>query len=616
MPFSGIAPGSKLERDIDKCVAAIRTDDPGMEKGQAIAICRSRLEKQMGEENTKDTLSETTSAETESDVDVALTDKAGHLVRRVRDDDEHEKRGDEAEEIESFINPGATSFAELDQIEAAREAANQIRIRAGQFNGLIDNIMMDPDVEDKGAAMTTVADEFGVLAGEAMERKEKWQPLTDIVANAIAPLVDKQGPAMKTEGGIKFPREDFAFTPSGNVSTWKLRLAEGKPGNITRSQLGAAAAAFSPGGFRGQKVQIPSGDVAAVKGKIRAAYRKIGVKDEDIPPSVRKELEVKEGFTVFKQKDGSYRWLATYSNKFRDVDNPPEIISEASHMRFTKMVNDGDFPYPEVKVWHIDGSRWGQADFVAYDDRGFSIASGTVDKGREWIAESLMAFEGDLLTSHGMPPASIVRDPDDHSIIIRHQTTEISPLPASAAANKFTGFNILGDEVKEMALSDKDEAKLTALNINPERLDADTESKAKDTEELEFKGNDPPDTSKETGQDDYVSRAEITDFVKSVSDTQTQLVQVVAALAESVKSLQANKLTVDKETLEATPAASLTELHKSIIGSPETKVDGRSSLAKSGPEEAPMDGTGSRYGGGITAIIGQRNQEIERGGVQ
>ena len=615
MPFSGIAPGSKLERDIDKCVAAIRTDDPGMEKGQAIAICRSRLEKQMGEENTKDTLSETTSAETESDVDVTLTDKAGHLVRRVRDDDEHEKRGDEAEEIESFINPGATSFAELDQIEAAREAANQIRRRTGQFNGLIDNIMMDPDVEDKGAAMTTVADEFGVLAGEAMERKEKWQPLTDIVANAIAPLVDKQGPAMKTEGGIKFPREDFAFTPSDNVSTWKLRLAEGKPGNITRSQLGAAAAAFSPGGFRGQKVQIPSGDVAAVKEKIRAAYRKIGVKDEDIPPSVRKELEVKEGFTVFKQKDGSYRWLATYSNKFRDVDNPPEIISEASHMRFTKMVNDGDFPYPEVKVWHIDGSRWGQADFVAYDDRGFSIASGTVDKGREWIAESLMAFEGDLLTSHGMPPASIVRDPDDHSIIIRHQTTEISPLPASAAANKFTGFNIL-DEVKEMALSEKDEAKLTALNIDPERLDADTESKAKDTADLQFKENDPPDTPKETGQDDYVSRAEITDFVKSVSDTQTQLVQVVAALAESVKSLQANKLTVDKETLEATPAASLTELHKSIIGSPETKVDGRSSLAKSGPEEAPMDGTGSRFGGGITAIIGQRNQEIERGGVQ
>jgi len=616
MPFSGIAPGSKLERDIDKCVAAIRTDDPGMEKGQAIAICRSRLEKQMGEENTKDTLSETTSAETESDVDVALTDKAGHLVRRVRDDDEHEKRGDGFEETEGFVNLGATSFAELDQIEAAREAANQIRRRTGQFNGLIDNIMMDPDVEDKAAAMTTVADEFGVIAGEAMERKEKWQPLTDIVANAIAPLVDKQGPAMKTEGGIKFPREDFAFTPSGNVSTWKLRLAEGKPGNITRSQLGAAAAAFSPGGFRGQKVQIPSGDVAAVKGKIRAAYRKIGVKDEDIPPSVRKELEVKEGFTVFKQKDGSYRWLATYSNKFRDVDNPPEIISEASHMRFTKMVNDGDFPYPEVKVWHIDGSRWGQADFVAYDDRGFSIASGTVDKGREWIAESLMAFEGDLLTSHGMPPASIVRDPDDHSIIIRHQTTEISPLPASAAANKFTGFNILGDEVKEMALSDKDEAKLTALNINPERLDADTESKAKDTADLQFKENDPPDTSKETGEGEYVARDEMIDLVKSVGETQKQIVELIGNLVDRVQTLETNKLAIDKETLEHTPAASLTDIHKSVIGSPETKVDGRSSLAKSGPQEAPMDGTGSRFGGGITAIIGQRNQEIERGGVQ
>jgi len=616
MPFSGITPGSKLERDIDKCVAAIRTDDPGMEKGQAIAICRSRLEKQMSEQDKKDTLAETPSAEIESDVDVTLTDKAAHLDRRVRDDDEHEKRGDEDEGTERFINPGATSFAELDQIDAATAAANQIRKRTGQFNGLIDNIMMDPDVDDKAAAIAGLADEFGVMAGEAMERKEKRQPLTDMVANAIEPLINKQGPPMKTEGGIKFPREDFAFTPSDNVSTWKLRLAEGKPGNITRSQLGAAAAAFSPGGFRGQKVQIPSGDVAAVKEKIRAAYRKIGVKNEDIPPSVRKELEVKEGFTVFKQKDGSYRWLATYSNKFRDVDNPPEIISEASHLRFTKMVNDGDFPYPEVKVWHIDGSRWGQADFVAYDDRGFSIASGTVDKGREWIAEDLMNFDGDLLTSHGMPPSSIARDPNDPSIIIRHQTTEISPLPASAAANKFTGFNILGDEVKEMALSEKDEAKLTALNIDPERLDADTESKAKDTADLQFKGNDPPDTPNETDQGDYVSRAEITDFVKSVSDTQTQLVQVVAALAESVKSLQDNKLAVDKETLEATPAASLTELHKSIIGSPETKVDGRSSLAKSGPEEAPMDGTGSRFGGGIAKVISQHNQEIERGGVQ
>ncbi len=168
-----------------------------------------------------------------------------------------------------------------------------------------------------------------------------------------------------------------------------------------------------------------------------------------------------------------------------------------------------------------------------------------------------------------------------------------------------------------MALSEKDEAKLAELNIDPKRLDADTESKAKDTADLQFKGKDPPDTSEETGEGDYVSRAEITDFVKSVGDTQTQLVQVVAALAESVKSLEANKLAVDKETLEATPAASLTELHKSIIGSPETKVDGRSSLAKSGPEEAPMDGgAGSRYGGGITALIGQRNQEIERGGVQ
>lgn len=606
-----------MERDIDECVAAIRTDNPGMKKGQAIAICRSRLEKQMSKEDNA-VARDKSDGGNANIPDGGLNGNEGAATKVAakdmhRDDEEHEKRGDAIGEVERFINPGATSFAELDQIEAATEVANEIRKRTGQFNGLIDNIMMDPDVDDKGAAMATLGEEFGVIAGEAMERKERKQPLTDMVANVVANL--KQGPPMKTEGGIKFPREDFAFTPSDNVSTWKLRLAEGRSGNITRKQLGAAAAAFSPGGFRGQKVQIPSGDVAAVKAKIRAAYRKIGVEDEDIPPSVRKELEVKEGFTVFKQKDGSYRWLATYSNKFRDVDNPPEIISEASHIRFTKMVNDGDFPYPVVKVWHVDNSRWGQADFVAYDDRGFCIASGTVDKDREWIAESLMAFEGPLLASHGMPPSSIARDPNDSSIIIQHQTEEISPLPASAAANKFTGFNI-SDEVKEMALTDQEQAKLAAMNIDPERLDAETESKAKGTEELEFKQNEPVATSTETDEGNPVSRTEVAELVKSLAESTNQMAQVVGDLVERVKSLEANKFTVDKETLEATPAASLAEMYKSVIGSPETKVDGRTAFAKSGPEEAPIDGSGSRFGGGLSATISQRNQEIERGGVQ
>jgi len=298
-------------------------------------------------------------------------------------------------------------------------------------------------------------------------------------------------------------------------------------------------------------VQIPSDDVAAVKAKIRAAYRKIGVKDEDIPPSVRKELETKNSFMVYKQEDGHHRWVAIYSNKFRDRDNPPEIISEASHLNFVKKVNSGELPYPELWLWHIDGSRWGEADFLTYDDRGFPLATGLVDKGKEWIADSLA---DDLLTSHGMPKDSIQRDPEDSTIITGHITKEISPLPANVAANEHTGFLILDSEVKQMAIPEEDRDKLTILGVDPDRLEAQAEEKAKETEQLEFKEAAKPQAD-DTG--DFVNREEVADLVKSVAASTNQLVEVVSGLVQRIETLEANKLTIDKETLARSTCLSL-----------------------------------------------------------
>ena len=58
----------------------------------------------------------------------------------------------------------------------------------------------------------------------------------------------------------------------------------------TVAQLGRAAAAFSPGGFRGNRVQLPTDAVAGAKAKIRAAYRRLGVATEDIPKWVREAM--------------------------------------------------------------------------------------------------------------------------------------------------------------------------------------------------------------------------------------------------------------------------------------------------------------------------------------
>ncbi|MBW2308512.1 MAG: hypothetical protein JRG73_16420 [Deltaproteobacteria bacterium] len=99
---------------------------------------------------------------------------------------------------------------------------------------------------------------------------------------------------MKTEDGQKFPAEAYAYVPDPDKpSTWKLRLWESPSLKVTRKQLGAAAAAFSPGGFRGQKVQIPAEDVAKVKGRIRAAYRALKVEPKNIPKAVKENEPMK-----------------------------------------------------------------------------------------------------------------------------------------------------------------------------------------------------------------------------------------------------------------------------------------------------------------------------------
>ncbi len=129
-----------------------------------------------------------------------------------------------------------------------------------------------------------------LLSDEADEEKAK-EALKE--ATSVLEWIKTQE-AVKTEDGIEFPSQAYAYVPDVETSSgWKLRLWEDLENKITRAQLGRAAAALSPGGFRGQKVAIPSADLPAVKRKIRAEYRKLDVPDEEIPRWVR-ENETRE----------------------------------------------------------------------------------------------------------------------------------------------------------------------------------------------------------------------------------------------------------------------------------------------------------------------------------
>lgn len=148
------------------------------------------------------------------------------------------------------------------------------------------------------------------------------------------------------------------------------------------------------------------------------------------------------GMRLYKDAaGGGYRWFAWVSNKFRDRDNPPQIIEEAAHKEFVAALDAGTAPYPEAWLWHTPGTRWGQADW-ADDADGFLCMSGTVDKGMEDVAERLAAH-GDLGVSHGF---RYEYSDQAKEVIGWYRTFEISPLPASAAANVWTGMDVLRKE--------------------------------------------------------------------------------------------------------------------------------------------------------------------------
>jgi len=433
----------------------------------------------------------------------------------------------ETTEKDFFLSPTpqATSFAELAQAREAAKMADGLYERSREFSFLAENVMFSPEIEDKGAALAALADEFAtIIKAEAKEDPEEKQ--------------------------------------------------------------------------------------VSFLGKVRQRIHDAITKE----PETTERDALTNGFTVYKDTDtGDWRWVAIYSNKFRDEDNPPEILADAAHRDFVKAVEGGEWPHPELWLWHVDGTRCGMSDLVTYDDRGFAVASGTFDHGKEAIAEAL-AGDDDLLVSHGMPVSEIERDTDDETIITRFRTREISVLPAVAAANKLTGFVTLAkDGGKEMGLP-QDKRQFLAEKMGEEAVDAleaDIGDKATAAGELglEHKEADADAETETTTERAEVEQEteEVVDAEPAEAEPQITKEEIATAVGEAinmaleplVERMNALEARLEqkkeddevKETLDATPASSLRELViRSVIGRDETRVDGRTALAKDKPlEVAPVE---------------------------
>lgn len=422
----------------------------------------------------------------------------------------------------------ATSFAELDSEQQAQQVADSVHYTAGQFQGLVANIMASPDVDDKASAIGKLAVEFSSKVGEAMsETKETGE--------------------------------------NEQVSLAEVETAKG----------------------------------ISLKDKLINAIKSVFETDEP---------ERKPGFTVWKEADGTYRWFAVFSNKYRDRDNPPEILSDAAHKEFVAAVDAGDWPMPKLWLWHVKGSESGYADWLAYDDNGFNCASGVV--ADKQVAGKLAGMGG-LLVSHGMPMEHVKRDKDDPTIITGYRSIEISPLPSWAAANELTDFALL-KEANDMAIPEEKKDFLRQAGLSDEQIATIEDGLKEKAEEAKEQGLEFKDTEAETevteaeeqvtepvetgevkpGPDDggQLTRDEVVEAIAAAfQPLQQQLETLVLVQTEQAKALKQLTETDEAKVAEKaslTPAASLAELvAQRVIGSPEAKVDGRKKLSKSGPKE-------------------------------
>lgn len=144
---------------------------------------------------------------------------------------------------------------------------------------------------------------------------------------------------VKTENGMEFPAEAYAYVPDPEKpSTWKLRLWEDPEQKETPRQVGMAVAALSPGGFRGNRVEIPPEDLPKVKARVRAAWKKVhpDADPEDMPPILREGADMdgtSEGTRLLEYSNSANLTLRV--DRERGVIQGVKILGLASANRRT-----------------------------------------------------------------------------------------------------------------------------------------------------------------------------------------------------------------------------------------------------------------------------------------
>lgn len=452
---------------------------------------------------------------------------------------------------------------------------------------IVADVVSDETISDKQAAVIALISEDTDMFAAPVKKKG----ILDHIKEAIFAdeVFTNEKAAIKRENGLDFPARDYAYVPDPlRPATWQLRLTE-TPGKVSLPFLTRAAASLSPAGFRGVKSKIPLTVASAVKRRIRAEYRKLGVMEAEIPASVKSlpEDPPDNNSSMFIWKNEAtdeYHFVGVYSNNLRDDDSPAEILTEKAHNDFANALEQGIFDYPELWHWHIKGSRWGKVEHIMVVD-GFPVALGKIDKGHEAEAEAIMSMPDDypIAMSHGMPRRYIVRNKADSTLIEFYVSNEISTLPRYAAANKYTGFIIFDEPSNKetnMPLTQQQRDFLKRVQLPDDAingldgLDEVGKAAGRERKELTTEATAADDAEKAAPEfvtkEDFLAalQAIASPLVEAIKSQNALIVEQGAAIADlsaslnEVKSVARNGLA---EIVEMTPKASLADVARNSI---------------------------------------------------
>jgi hypothetical protein len=504
----------------------------------------------------------------------------------------------------------ATSYAEMEEVQAAREAKMEAEELISYFPMLARNAIESEEIEDKAAAVETIASELAdrlrKIEGEEYDEDKAISEREDVSEAERKRAVAEYGKVTYADPkNKKYPID----TPAHIRAAWSYI---NMPRNA-RKYSSSEVAAIKRRIVSAWKSQIDSkGPPQAKKGLLETLKEKIGLN----PANTGETSPDGRMFMAFKDKNDQWSWIARYSNNFRDRDNPPEIISDKSHRRFVELVEKGLAPYPELWLWHVKDWKVGRATWIAYDDAGFAMAAGVFNPGCEQVAEWL-SKQTDFAVSHGMPTQFIMRDYEDPSVIVGHVTREISPLPASFAANELTQFYAFKEEptmaipqekkktlvdmfglpedvlAKIEATNQEDASKAAESGIeSKEKTDAQPPAETTETKVDTATPVEPGDAKPEveSPEDAAPSRKEVAEAITALVVPYMKkldgLIDTVGKLEKQLESVKGQAETLQGTLVKDSSQASLMSmLLGSAVGDPANKVSDSDALANQKPKE-------------------------------